>query len=107
MKTVKDIAKRNDDFRKSLKSDANHKVVLTSAVADDPSVDKIIERVKDFDSFSSANDPHGEHDFGSFEINGEKYFFKIDYYDLDFNYGADPKEDEYSCLLTIMQASDY
>jgi hypothetical protein len=28
------------------------------------------------------NDPYGEHDFGSFELAGEKFFWKIDYYDF-------------------------
>jgi len=34
-----------------------------------------------FDDFCHANDPHEEHDFGAFDADGHRIFFKIDYYD--------------------------
>lgn len=37
----------------------------------------------------------------------EKFFFKIDYYDLDFNYGADPLSEPFKRVLTIMKAEEY
>lgn len=39
-----------------------------------------IKAVREFDNFSNENDPWGEHDFGSVEIEGEKVFWKLDYY---------------------------
>ena len=42
---------------------------------------RAIELTRTFDEFTSDNDPHEEHDFGSFEIDGQKFFFKHDYYD--------------------------
>lgn len=30
----------------------------------------------------------GEHDFGAIELNGERYFFKIDYYDETLSFGS-------------------
>ena len=35
-----------------------------------------IRTVATFDAFSADNDPHGEHDFGSFELAGDKFFWK-------------------------------
>lgn len=107
MRSVDEIKKRNDAFRKSLIRDSKHKVVLTESVHESPNKDLIIEAIRNFDSFSGENDPHGEHDFGSVVVAGEKYFFKFDYYDLQYEYGADPKEEDYALLLTIMHASDY
>jgi Protein of unknown function (DUF3768) len=34
--------------------------------------------VANFDAFTEDNDPHGEHDFGAFDMAGEKIFWKID-----------------------------
>ena len=44
----------------------------------------IVARVQAYDDFTERNDPYGEHDFGSFEFCGETIFWKIEYYDLDF-----------------------
>src|ERR1700680_3855814 len=44
-------------------------------------VEKAILAARTFDGFTSANDPHGEHDFASFVIDGTACYFKIDYYD--------------------------
>ncbi len=61
--------------------------------------------------FTSANDPQGERDFGSFEYEGHKVFWKIDVYENDgsFQWGAARPWDETSSfrVLTIMLASDY
>jgi hypothetical protein len=40
-----------------------------------------LRHVQRFASFNADNDPHDEHDFGSFEVAGGKFFWKIDYYD--------------------------
>ena len=70
---------------------------------------KALAKVIAFDAFSADNDPHHEHDFGSFELEGEKLFWKIDYYDSDLTYGSeDPNDVEKTHrVLTIMLASDY
>src|SRR3982074_591823 len=41
--------------------------------------------VQSFAIFRKDNDPRGEHSFGSFEIESEAYFFKLDYYALDMD----------------------
>ena len=69
----------------------------------------IMRRVHDFSAFTPDNDPHGEHDFGSFEFAGETIFWKIDCYDCDLNYGSpDPSDKNVTeRVLTVMLAEEY
>ena len=66
-------------------------------------------KVITFNTFSDANDPWGEHDFGSFEHNGQRIFWKIDYYTPDLKHGSpDPSDPDVTCrVLTVMLASEY
>jgi hypothetical protein len=34
----------------------------------------VIRRVATYSDFTPDNDPHGEHDFGSFEVAGQTFF---------------------------------
>jgi uncharacterized protein DUF3768 len=54
---------------------------------------KAILMVKTFKNFTKASDPYGEHDFGYFQIAGETFYWKIDYYDLDCRYGSEDPSD--------------
>ena len=69
----------------------------------------IREKVERFDSFTADNDPYGERDFGAIEHEGERIFWKIDYYNTSMTGGsedpADPKQTVR--VLTIMLASEY
>jgi hypothetical protein len=70
----------------------------------------IAAEVRNFNDFTEDNDPHGEHDFGAFDIEGAgKIFWKIDYYDSDLQYGSeDPADPQKTTrVLTIMLASEY
>ena len=70
----------NDNFRSTF---VGGQVVMTAGVNALPLDTKarVLLAVQSFSNFTKDNDPHGEHDFGSFEIEGETYFLKIDYYD--------------------------
>ena len=46
-------------------------------------------KVATFNEFNGDNDPYGEHDCAMFEVAGQKFMFKIDYYDKDIKYGAE------------------
>ena len=46
-------------------------------------VAKALARVIAFDDFNADNDPHRDHDFGSYELEGEKLFWKIDSYERE------------------------
>ena len=69
----------NDNFRSTF---IGGRIVTTPGVAELPLIDKahVLLNVQRFADFNADNDPHGEHDFGSFEFGGVTYFFKIDYY---------------------------
>jgi hypothetical protein len=98
----------NDNFRTTF---VGGRVVMTQGVAELPLVEKarVLLAVQGFADFDTANDPHGEHDFGSFELAGETYFFKVDYYSPDLNGGSeDPADPEQTTrVLTIMRADEY
>lgn len=68
-----------------------------------------IQRVRTFDQFDQGNDPHGEHDFGAFDLQGERLFWKIDYYDRSLQEGSpDPADEAVTCrVITIMLALEY
>ena len=70
---------------------------------------RVMRAVQSYANFTPDNDPHGEHDFGSFEIAGERFFWKIDYYDRRFKAASDDPSDpeKTTRVLTIMRAEEY
>ena len=62
-----------------------------------------------YDDFCHENDPWEEHDFGAFEVDGHKIFFKIDYYDPTLTYHSDDPADPTIThrMITIMLAEEY
>ena len=62
-----------------------------------------------FDAFTPDNDPHQEHDFGSFDHHGETIFWKIDYYDLNLALASPEPADPAVTrrVLTLMRAEEY
>ena len=70
---------------------------------------RALEAVRTFKDFEPENDPHGEHDFGSFVVDGKKLFWKIDYYDQELEYGSPDPSDAAATkrVLTIMLAEEY
>jgi hypothetical protein len=98
----------NDNFRSTF---IGGQLVLTSGVSELP-IDvraKALLMVKSFSAFSEDNDPYGEHDFGSFEVAGEKFFWKIDYYDPQCQYGSEDPSDpgKTTRVLTVMLVDEY
>jgi hypothetical protein len=67
------------------------------------------QKVAAFDNFDTGNDPHGEHDFGSFDLAGDKFFWKIDYYDPQLEFGSEDPADptKTTRVLTLMLAAEY
>ena len=105
---VKRIAALNDKFREGM---ASGRVHLTAGVNGKGAefVTRALVKVMTFDDFNAGNDPHQEHDFGSFELNGEKLFWKIDCYDLKGEFGSEDPSDPKRTLrvLTVMLAEEY
>lgn len=102
------IALLNDAFRSTFRGG---KVMVTSGVDELPDCVKAeaLLRVANFSDFTADNDPHDEHDFGSFNLVGRKFFWKIDCYDQDMQYGSeDPSDPKRTTrVLTLMLASEY
>jgi len=98
----------NDNFRSTF---IGGQVVMSAGVADLPMGTRaqVVLKVQSFSDFNADNDPYGEHDFGSFEVAGEKFFWKIDYYDSLCEFGSeDPADPEKTTrVLTIMFAGEY
>jgi hypothetical protein len=87
------------------------KWLLTPGLLDlgDDGARSAVDAVKAFDVFTNDNDPYGEHDFGAFDVDGARLFWKIDYYDRALAGGSpDPTDASVTCrVLTIMLAWEY
>jgi Protein of unknown function (DUF3768) len=98
----------NDQLRQNL---ATGVAVMTPGVAalGEEAAARIIKTIAVFDDFCHANDPHEEHDFGSFEAEGHTIFFKIDYLDRGLNHHSpDPTDPGVTVrVITVMLADEY
>ncbi len=109
------IRELNDALRRSndaiLRLVINSQLVITRAVAarGDAFFRHAVAAVRDFDDFNADNDPHGEHDMAFLDVDGERIFFKVDYYDPELErHSDDPSNPEITRrVLTIALASDY
>ncbi|MGE4053275.1 MAG: DUF3768 domain-containing protein [Vicinamibacterales bacterium] len=106
------IAALNDAFRHKLGEPGSGKHYVTDGVSSlgREFVMKAIAAVRGFTAFTADNDPHHEHDFGSLTIDGEKVFWKIDYYDRrDPDLGSEDPSDPHATerVMTIMLAEEY
>ncbi|UIJ99248.1 DUF3768 domain-containing protein [Rhizobium leguminosarum] len=98
----------NDTFRRNPTAG---RVVITpgvSALLHDERL-ALLMIVVGFDDFNAGNDPYNEHDFGAIEQDEVSYFWKIDYYDQDYDMGSpDPANPHVTRrVLTIMRADEY
>lgn len=105
---IKKIRELNDNLRQNF---SGGRVLITRDVAELP-IDKqleITEKVRNFSNFNQDNDPNGEHDFGSFDLDCITYFWKIDYYDVEYQYlSLDPSDETITNrVLTVMLAEEY
>lgn len=100
------IRQLNDRLRNTF---TGGRIMLTLGVRTSKDLAAVLTALKDFTEFDESNDPHSEHDFGSFEVNGERFFFKVDYYDTRCEYGsADPSDPNITTrVLTLMRADEY
>jgi Protein of unknown function (DUF3768) len=102
------IRELKDAFRSTFRGG---RVMMTSGVDELPDCVKAdaLVQVATFSEFATGNDPHGEHDFGSFTLVGRKFFWKIDYYDNELQHGSEDPSDpgQTTRVLTLMLASEY
>jgi hypothetical protein len=86
------IRELNDAFRKTF---AGGKMVMSASVAALPEMvsASALLKVAEFTDFTPENDPHGEHDFLSFEYCNRRFFWKCDYYDKEMDGGSEDPAD--------------
>jgi hypothetical protein len=98
----------NDELRQNLSVGT---ALITTGVAalGIDAVARIVKTIAVYDDFCHGNDPYEEHDFGAFEIDGHKLFFKIDYYDKSrCCHSPDPSDPSVTeRVITIMLAQEY
>ena len=102
------IRELNDSFRRSFVGG----VVLVTEGVEALCLEtrsEVMKRVRSFARFTKANDPHDEHDLGSFAIGSSNFMWKIDYYDGDMQSGSeDPADPERTTrVLTVMLQEEY
>ena len=116
------IAELNDALRKNSSNPFGHDMTVITigiqaqieALASDLLPDwflrgEIRKIVAEFDAFTEDNDPHGEHDYGSFTWRGTDCFWKIDYYNTDLSGGSNDAADPSitARVLTIATLIEY
>ncbi|MHC2017699.1 DUF3768 domain-containing protein [Methylobacterium sp. CM6247] len=98
----------NDAFRRSF---AGGHVMLSRGIATLPEEQRreAEAAVQAIEVFSVADDPYGEHDFGAFDLAGQRCFWKIDTYDWAMvGHSPDPADPTVTVrILTIMLAQEY
>ena len=102
------IRELNDQLRQNF---ADGIAVMTPGIAalGPEAVERIVKTIAVFDDFCHANDPHEEHDFGAFDADGRRVFFKIDYLDQSMSmHSPDPADASVTQrVITIMLAEEY
>ncbi|UAB91705.1 DUF3768 domain-containing protein (plasmid) [Ruegeria sp. SCSIO 43209] len=111
------VASQNDAFRRSILgnipvTDAPQgQFVMTRGVAAlGPDAQLALTRsVASFDAFNADSDPHGWHEMGVSDLDGTTVWFKIDLYDVDYQYGSPEPSDlaQTRRVLTLLLPSEY
>jgi hypothetical protein len=98
----------NDKFRENLSLGV---AIITPGVAalGVEAVERIVRTIAAFDDFSADCDPPGERDFGAFDAEGQRIFFKIDYYDQTMSMHSPDAADAKATTrtITVMLAHEY
>ena len=105
---TKELARLNDLLRRN---GVGGRVVVTTNIQQ-LSAEKrgqLLDRVAGQVHFDPENDPYGERDFGAVEFEGERYFWKIDYYDQYYDgLSPDPLDQTVTRrVMTVMRADEY
>ncbi len=113
--TTPRIPQLNDEFRTTIGlvglALQMNALVITSGVAakGNDFINRAMKAVRSYSAFTEDNDPHHEHDFGDFTLDGVELYWKIDYYDRKLEYhspnAAEP--DVTRRVLTVLLADEY
>ena len=102
------IAELNDRLRTTFKGGMICTTAGVNALADDLRL-RVFDEINRFNNFKPDNDPYGEHDYGSVEVDGIEFLWKIDYYDPTVTHHSDDPADPAvtARVLTIMLPGEY
>ena len=98
------IAALNDQLRTTFQGG---EVLMTRGIQGSGQVAEILAKVRSHRDWGEDSDPHHEHDFGVIRHDGERIYWKIDYYDRDLCGGEDPLSPNCRRVLTVMLAMEY
>ena len=107
------IAALNDALRQNPGTGEHGRIMMTRGVSElgIPFTTKALALLAAFNAFTGDNDPYGEHDFSSVEVDGHTIFWKIDYFQKDYDHsaGAETPENAETTdrVLTVMLAEEY
>jgi hypothetical protein len=110
---TKAICALNDLFRRGdtpVPGEVFITVGVKALLGDDPiKAVRLTQIVQGYDQFTPDNDPYKTHEFGSFDFEGQRCFWKIDIYDRTLKWGAEHPDDPTRSrrVLTIMLAEEY
>jgi hypothetical protein len=110
LKRNKKIRELNDRMRKTIPRTQDMVLVVGSLKNEAPAYQMAVyNAARQFSDFHEGNDPYGEHDCASFEVEGKRCMFKIDYYDADLRFHSiDPSEADLTRrIMTLMFTEDY
>jgi hypothetical protein len=110
-KKIMRVRELNDALRWNIFMPTGGEVILTAGVVALKNDDHfaLLSEIQCFEDFNEGNDPYGEHDFGRIDFRGERYFFKIDYFDPSGKFHSADKSNPQLTrrVLTIMRADEY
>lgn len=100
------IRRKNDAYRKDL---VNARVLVSRYVRNlaEHNLRTLLLAVRDYRDFAPIYDPFREHDRGGINLNGQLYFWQIDYHHPDQQIGeADPTDDKTCRTITVIHANE-
>ena len=109
----KRMAALNDALRHDPGTGEHGRIMMTRGVSElgIAFTMQALAQLEVFADFTRDNDPWSEHDFGAFEVDGHKLFWKVDYFEKGTGYmaGAETPENPMTTdrVLTIMLAEEY
>ena len=98
----------NDQFRKDRKG-GYYSLTKSMVALGYEKCTEVLQAIAAYDGFTSDNDPPGLHDFGCLTLDGELYFWNIDYLDKSQTSDSpDPADASVTIrFLEIMSSSDF
>ena len=98
------IAAANDQLRTTFQGGD---VLMTCGIRGTGQVNEILAKVRGHSDWSTDNDPYGERDFRVLRHDGDRIYWKIDYYNQTLDGGEDPLSASCRRVLTVMLAEEY